>query len=124
MTENEIKRVIREQVTADYLNKTVDFGTDKFKVRSIKVCSSSRAIPKSDYDDYGVDEDTVKFFIVEFYDTKEEFWATKCVCSILTLNSKGQIGSADVPYGFELDGTDADFTIALAEIVHRKINAI
>lgn len=123
MSENEVKRIIRETAKVEYLNKTVNFGTDKFKVRSIKVRANSRVIPKSDYDDYGVDEDTVKFFIVEFYDTQDEFWATNAVCSILTLNSRNQVGSAEVPYDYELDGADADFTIAFAEIVHRKINA-
>ena len=112
MSENEVKQVIRDQAKAAYLNKTVDFGTDKFKVRSLKVRATS--------DDYGVDEDTVKFFVVEFCDTEDDFWATNCVCSILTLNSKGQIGSADVPYDFDYEGTSADFTIAFAE----KINAI
>jgi hypothetical protein len=120
MSENEVKQVIRDQAKAAYLNKTIAFGTDKFKVRSLKVRATSRAIPKSDYDDYGVDEDTVKFFVVEFCDTEDDFWATNCVCSILTLNSKGQIGSADVPYDFDYEGTSADFTIAFAE----KINAI
>ena len=120
MSENEIKRIISDQAKAAYLNKTVDFGTDKFKVRGLKVRATSRAIPKSDYDDYGVDEDTVKFFVVEFYDNADDFRALDCVCSILTLNSKGQIGSADVPYDFDYDGVSADFTIEFAE----KINVI
>ena len=123
MSENDIKRVISDQAKAAYLNKTVDFGTEKFKVRGLKVRATSRAIPKSDYDDYGVDEDTVKFFIVEFYDTQDEFWATNAVCSILTLNSRNQVGSAEVPYDYELDGTDADFTIAFADVVNKILSA-
>ena len=123
MSENEIKRVISDQAKAAYLNKTVDFGTEKFKVRGLKVRATSRAIPKSDYDDYGVDEDTVKFFIVEFYDNADDFRALDCVCSILTLNSKGQIGSADVPYDFDYDGTSADFTIAFAEKINEIVTA-
>ena len=120
MSENEVKRVIRDQAKAAYLNKTVDFGTDKFKVRSLKVRATSWAIPKSDYDDYGVDENTVKFFVVEFYDNEDDFYAMNCVCSILTLNSNGQIGSADVPYSFDYEGMSVDFTMNFAE----KINAI
>ena len=123
MSENEVKRIIRETAKVEYLNKTVNFGTEKFKVRSIKVRANSRVIPKSDYDDYGVDEDTVKFFIVEFYDTQDEFWATNAVCSILTLNSRNQVGSAEVPYDYELDGTDADFTIAFADVVNKILSA-
>ncbi len=123
MSENEVKRIIRETAKVEYLNKTVNFGTDKFKVRSIKVRANSRVIPKSDYDDYGVDEDTVKFFIVEFYDTQDEFWATNAVCSILTLNSRNQVGSAEVPYDYELDGTDADFTTAFADVVNKILSA-
>lgn len=65
----------------------------------------------------------VKFFIVEFYDTQDEFWATNAVCSILTLNSRNQVGSAEVPYDYELDGTDADFTIAFADVVNKILSA-
>ena len=55
MSENEIKRVISDQAKAAYLNKTVDFGTEKFKVRGLKVRATSRAIPKSDYDGTSAD---------------------------------------------------------------------
>lgn len=108
MTEKELKQCIREVVKKDFLGKRVKFDlsageSETFTVVSYKIRSrKSIGITKDEYEDYGVDEDTRKFIIVEFWDAEDEYDVTGCVCCIFTLNIKGQFGTCDGPYSFEL----------------------
>lgn len=108
MTENELKYCVREVVKKDFLGKKTKFmvssdESETFRVVSYKIRSrKSIGIPKGEYEDYGVDEDTRKFVIVEFWDAEDEYGVTNCVCCIFTLNDKGQVGTCDGPYSFEL----------------------
>ena len=108
MTEKKLKQCIREVVKKDFLGKRVKFDlsadeSETFTVVSYKMRSrKSIGIAKDEYEDYGVDEDTRKFIIVEFWDAEDEYEATGCVCCIFTLNGKGQIETCDGPFSFEM----------------------
>lgn len=107
MTESELKQAITQVLKQHYMGKTVDFGEDagKFKVRATKIKSRKGiGIARYEFEDYGIDEDTEKFIIVEFQDHKDDMEATEACCCIFTLNSKGQLGTSDTPYDFELEG--------------------
>ena len=108
MTEKQLKQCIREVVKKHYLGKEIKFKTsdqegETFKVVAYKIRSrKSIGVERYEFDDYGIDEDTEKFIIVEFWDATDEYNVMGCVCCIFTLNSKGQVGTADGPYSFEL----------------------
>lgn len=107
MTEQELKQAIKEVVKQHYLGKTVNFGEDagRFKVRAIKITArKSIGIPRYEFEDYGIDEDTRKFIVVQFQNHKDDYETDEACCCIFTLNSKGQLGTGDTPYDFELDG--------------------
>lgn len=107
MTEKELKQAITQVLKQHYLGKTVNFGEDagRFKVRATKIKTRKGiGIERYEFEDYGIDEDTQKFIIVEFQDRKEDMEATEACCCIFTLNSKGQMGTSDTPYDFELEG--------------------
>lgn len=107
MTESELKQAITQVLKQHYMGKTVYFGEDagKFKVRATKIKSRKGiGIARYEFEDYGIDEDTEIFIIVEFQDHKDDMEATEACCCIFTLNSKGQLGTSDTPYDFELEG--------------------
>mgnify|MGYP007070322315 FL=1 len=120
MTENELKQCIREVVKKNFLGKKVKFQTsadewEAFKVVSYKIRTrKSIGIERYEFDDYGIDEDTEKFIIVEFWDAKDEYDVTECTACIFTINKKGQIGTSDGPYSFELT-VAYDTAIEMAE---------
>lgn len=108
MTEKQLKQCIREVVKKNFLGKKVKFQTsadewEAFKVVSYKIRTrKSIGIEQYEYDDYGIDEETEKFIIVEFWDAENKYDVLGCVCCIFTINKKGQIGTCDGPYSFEL----------------------
>lgn len=108
MTEKILKQCIREVVKKNFLGKKVRFQTsadewEAFKVVSYKIRSrKSIGVERYEFDDYGIDEDTDKFIIVEFWDAENEYEVLGCVCCIFTINGKGQVGTCDGPYSFEL----------------------
>ena len=107
MTEKELKQAIRKVVRENYLGKKVEFKTagddsETFKVEAYKITTRKRLIPKDEWEDYGVDEGTQTFVIVEFWDAEDEYDVTDCTSCIFTLNDKGQVGTADAPFDFEL----------------------
>lgn len=118
MTEKELKQAIKEVVKAAYFGRFVDFGEGKagFYVRNYKIRSrKSIGIERYEFEDYGIDEDTQRFIIVEFWDAKEEYDVTDCYCCVFTINAKGQLGTSDTPYDFELEGADVDLTLRMAD---------
>lgn len=124
MTEKELKQAIKEVVKQNYLHKEVNFGEGKgtFKVEDYRIWSrKSIGIERYEFEDYGIDEDTQRFIIVEFWDTKNECDVTDCYCCIFTLNAKGQLGTSDTPYDFELDGA-YDLAIEMADQIQREFN--
>ena len=124
MTESELKQAITQVLKQHYMGKTVDFGEDagKFKVRATKIKSRKGiGIARYEFEDYGIDEDTQRFIIVEFWDAKNECDVTDCYCCIFTLNAKGQLGTSDTPYDFELDGA-YDLAIETADQIQREFN--
>ncbi len=115
-TKATIEKAIKTLVETSYMNKTIKFDDDwKFRVKGFNVRESKRAIRKAEFDDYGVDPDTVTFIIVEFWDAKEESDATDAACVFFTLNSKGQVGTADVPYDFEVQGANLDIALKMED---------
>ena len=118
MTEKELKQAIREVVKNNYLGQTVGYesrgGIMTFKAEGYKISTRKRLIPKDEWEDYGVDEETQTFIILEFWDAKEEDEATDSVCCIFTLNDKGQVGTSDAPYDFEYD-LNYDLALELAD---------
>ena len=91
--------------------KRINFGEPgRFKVNKYNIRSRKTICPKYEYEDYGIDEDTQRFIIVEFYDQKDDLFAIGSCCCIFTLNSKGQFGTSDIPFDYELDGA-YDFAI-------------
>lgn len=107
MTEKELISTIREVVKTKYLGRRRKFKTfggegETFKVKAYKIHSrKSIGIEKDEYEDFGVDEDVIKFIYVEFWDADNEFDVMGCVACIFTLNAKGQVGTCDGPFGFE-----------------------
>lgn len=107
MIEKELQRAIREVVKAKYIGRRIKFKTsggegETFKVKAYKIHSrKSIGIEKEEYEDFGVDEDVIKFVYVEFWDAESPYDAMGCVACIFTLNVKGQVGTCDGPYGFE-----------------------
>ena len=87
----------------------------KFRVKGYKIRERKSVIPRYEFEDYGVDEDTQVFIIVEFWDAKDESDATDAACVFFTLNSKGQVGTADVPYDFEVQGANADLALKMCD---------
>lgn len=108
MTEIALKTAIRETIKSKYLGKKVFFKTsdgegEEFEVVSYRIRSRKMiGVERCEYEDYGIDEDTQKFFIVEFWDANNRFEVMGCTCCIFTLNSKGQLDTCDGPFGFEL----------------------
>ena len=107
MTEKELKQTIRQVVKENYLGKKVEFKTtgndsETFEVAAFKITTRKRLIPKDEWEDYGVDEDTQTFVVVEFWDAKDEYDVMEATCCIFTLNGKGQVGTSDAPFDFEL----------------------
>ena len=108
MTEKQLKQCIREVVKKHYLGKKVKFQTsadewEAFKVVTYKIRTrKSIGIERYEFDDYGIDEDTEKFIIVEFWDAKDEYDVLGCVACIFTIGKKGQVGTCDAPFNFEL----------------------
>ena len=107
MTEKELKQAIRMVVKDHYLGRKVKFKTsgdsETFKVVSYKIHSQkSIGIERDEYEDFGVDDDVVKFIYVEFWDAESVFDVMGCTACIFTLNAKGQVGTCDGPYSFEL----------------------
>lgn len=107
MTEKELKQAIRKVVRDHYLGRKIKFKTsggdgETFKVVTYRIHSrKSIGIERSEFEDYGIDEDTKKFVYVEFWDADNEFDVMGCVACIFTLNAKGQVGTCDGPYSFE-----------------------
>lgn len=119
MTEKELKQAIRQVVKEKYLGRKVDFKTpgddsQTFKVAAFKISTRKNLIPKSEWEDYGVDERTQTFVVVEFWDAEDEYEVMDCTSCILTLNDKGQVGTADAPFDFELE-VAYDTAIELAD---------
>ncbi len=115
MNEKQMRQAIKKVVTENYLGHKVNFkeaGT--FKVKNYKIRTRKRLIPAEEFEDFGVDEDTQQFFIVEFWDSKEENDVMDACACIFTLNSKGQVGTSDAPWGFELE-LAYDFAIDMAD---------
>ena len=108
MTEKKLKQCIREVVKKNFLGKKVKFQTsadewEAFKVVTYKIRTrKSIGIERYEFDDYGIDEDTEKFIIVEFWDAKDEYDVLDCVGCIFTIGKKGQVGTCDAPFNFEL----------------------
>ncbi len=107
MEEVKIKRAIKSIVEESFLNKKVSFKnsdeTESFVVREYKIRSrKSIGIERYEFDDYGIDEDTDKFIIVEFWDAVDEMSVMDATSCIFTLNSKGQLGTCCAPFNFEL----------------------
>lgn len=108
MTEIALKTAIRETIKSKYLGKNTlfkasDGEAEKFKVASYKIHSRKKiGIERYEYDDCGIDEDTQKFIVVEFWDAENQYDVMGCTSCIFTLNSKGQLGVCDGPFGFEL----------------------
>lgn len=127
MTENELKKAIREVVKKNFLGRKITFKVcgdedETFKVAAYKIRSrKSIGIEHCEYEDYGVDEDTVKFIIVEFWDAEDEYSVTGCVCCIFTLNEKGQIGTSDAPYTFDLT-VAYDTAIDMTDLILQEYN--
>ncbi len=116
MTTTDLKKFIKNLVESRYMNKTVKFDDDwKFRVKGYKIRERKSVIPRYEFEDYGVDEDTQVFIIVEFWDTKDESDATDAACVFFTLNSKGQVGTADVPFDFEVQGANADLALKMCD---------
>lgn len=116
MTTNELKKAIKNLVETKYMNKTVKFDDDwKFRVKGYKIRERKNAIPRYEFEDYGVDEDTTTFIICEFWDNKEEFDATDAACVFFTLNDKGLIGTADVPFDWDVQGANLDLALAMED---------
>ncbi len=110
-----MKQAINQVVEQNYLGHKVNFkeaGT--FKVKNYKIRTRKKLIPAEEFEDYGVDEDTQQFFIVEFWDNKEELDVMDACACIFTLNSKGQVGTSDAPYDFELE-LAYEFAIDMAD---------
>ena len=107
MTEKELKQATKKVVKDYYLGREVKFKTsgsdgETFKVVRYRIHSrKSIGIERSEFEDYGIDEDTTKFVYVEFWDADNEFDVMGCVACIFTLNAKGQVGTCDAPYNFE-----------------------
>ena len=107
MTEKELKQAIKKVVKDHYLGRKVKFKTsgddgETFKVVRYRIHSrKSIGIERSEFEDYGIDEDTTKFVYVEFWDADNKFDVMGCVACIFTLNAKGQVGTCDGPYSFE-----------------------
>lgn len=107
MSEKELIGAIRKVVKEKYLGRRIKFKTsggegETFKVKAYKIHSrKSIGIEKDEYEDFGVDEDVIKFVYVEFWDAENPYDAMGCVACIFTLNAKGQVGTCDGPYGFE-----------------------
>lgn len=107
MTEKELKQTIRQVVKEKYLGKEVEFkaasdSSATFKVAAYKITTRKRLIPKDEWEDYGVDEDTQTFVVVEFWDAKDKYDVMEATCCIFTLNGRGQVGTSDAPFYFEL----------------------
>ncbi len=107
MTEKELKSALTKVVKQDFLGHRVKFKisgdeSETFKVKAFKIHSrKSIGIERYEFDDYGIDEDTVKFIYVEFWDAEDEYDTMECLACIFTLNDKGQIRTCDGPYHFE-----------------------
>lgn len=125
MTENELKQTITQVVKENYLGKTVNFGEDagRFRVRAFKIKSrKSIGAERYEFADYGIDEDTVKFIIVEFQNHNDDMQVTAACCCVFTLNDKGQLGTCCTPYTFELECA-YDFAINKMEpLIIEKLN--
>jgi hypothetical protein len=116
MTTNELKKAIKNLVETKYMNKTVKFDDDwKFRVKGYKIRERKNAIPRKEFEDYGVDEDTTTFIICEFWDNKEEMDATDAACVFFTLNNKGLMGTADVPFDWDVQGANLDLVLAMED---------
>jgi hypothetical protein len=116
MTTTDLKKFIKNLVESRYMNKIVKFDDDwKFRVKGYKIRERKSVIPRYEFEDYGVDEDTQVFIIVEFWDAKDESDATDAACVFFTLNSKGQVGTADVPFDFEVQGANSDLALKMCD---------
>lgn len=108
MTEKALKQCIREVVKKNFFGKRVKFQTsadewEAFKVVSYKIRTRrSIGIERYEFDDYGIDEDTEKYIIVEFWDAENAYDVLGCVACIFTINKKGKIDACDGPFNFEL----------------------
>ena len=122
MTTTELKKAIKNLVESKYMNKTVKFDDDwKFRVKGFKIRERKNAIPRSEFEDYGVDDDTTTFIIVEFWDNKDEMDALDAACVFFTINTKGQVGTADVPFDWDIQGANLDLTMKMYdEILNLK----
>ena len=116
MTTKELKNAIKNLVETKYMNKTVKFDDDwKFRVKGYKIRERKNAITRYEFEDYGVDEDTTTFIICEFWDNKEEMDATDAACVFFTLNNKGLMGTADVPFDWDVQGANLDLALAMED---------
>lgn len=116
MTTTELKKAIKNLVESKYMNKVVKFDDDwAFRVKGFKIRERKNAIPRYEFEDYGVDEDTQVFVIVEFWDKANEMDATDAACVFFTLNDKGQVGTADVPYDFDIQGANLDLALKMED---------
>ena len=129
MIEKELIKAIREVVKEKYLGRRIKFKTsggegETFKVKAYKIHSrKSIGIEKEEYEDFGVDEDVIKFIYVEFWDAANEYDVMGCVACIFTLNAKGQVGTCDGPFGFEYTvayDTAIEMTDQIMEEYHKK----
>ena len=116
MTTTELKKAIKNLVESNYMNKVVKFDDDwAFRVKGFKIRERKNAIPRYEFEDYGVDEDTQVFVIVEFWDKANEMDATDAACVFFTLNNKGLMGTADVPFDWDVQGANLDLALAMED---------
>lgn len=118
ISDKDLKKAITKVIRHFILNNKTDFGSDEFVVKGYKIRFRKAAIKKADWDDYGVDPYTDHFCIVEFWDSKNEEDVDHCVCVILTICNDGTIGTAGVPFDFDMEGTDNDFDINLVDQIN------
>jgi hypothetical protein len=103
------------------MNQKVDFGSDEFVVENFKIKFRKAAIRKAEFDDYGVDPNTDHFCVVEFWNATKEEDVFQAVCVILTICNDETIGTAGVPYDFDIEGTEDDFDIKFADQVMAEL---
>jgi hypothetical protein len=121
INDKNLKNAIANVIVNNYMNQKVDFGSDEFVVENFKIKFRKAAIRKAEFDDYGVDPNTDHFCVVEFWNATKEEDVFQAVCVILTICNDETIGTAGVPYDFDIEGTEDDFDIKFADQVMAEL---
>lgn len=116
MTSKEWVKKVKGVITANFLNKVVNFENSSFEVRGMRVKTRSKAVHKSDWDDYGVDENTQCFIEVMLFDDKSWDFANDAVVALYTVNTYGQLGTCEVPFDYEYEEAGDTFTSRLYDM--------